>query len=1168
MRLKKIKLAGFKSFVDPTTVDFKSDRVAIVGPNGCGKSNVIDAVRWVMGESSAKQLRGESMADVIFSGSSGRAPVGQASVELIFDNGDGSLGGEYAAFSEIAIKRTVTRDGQSNYYLNNARCRRKDITDIFLGTGLGPRSYAIIEQGMISRLIEAKPEDLRVFLEEAAGISKYKERRRETENRMGHTRENLERLTDLRDELAKQLIRLEKQAEAAEKYKELKKSLRQVSAEHHALKWRLLDTEMTSQHRELTEQENSVEKEIAQLRETDALIERHRADYETSQENLQKVQAEYYRSAALVAKYEQSIEHQRERQAQLDMDLAEIAESFDELQTILTDDEQQWHALQAEIEQLIPRADQLADQYKNSYQALGIAEEAMQTWQQNWETLNHRAAAANQQEQVAQAKITHLEDNINAAQRRLQTLHESDAALGNTDLSETLYALEAQCEESAEQLIQAKHQLVQLQQQLQTQQSDNEALQQQLDKTRERLQNLQNEAVSIQALQQAAFGEQTQEAKNWLATQQLSDKQRLVQQLQVEPEWICAVETVLGDYLQAICVESIEQFSQQLTEFSQGSLVLFEENSSNEHMAHKAHAIINKIKTALPISHLLQGVYYAESLAEALLLRPQLAVGESVVTKEGIWLSPQWLRIARSVDTQSGVLAREQRLQILQPEIAQFQETLQTLQQKLVIGKESVKAINEAYAQSQQHLNQCSRIDADLQAQQRALKVKQQELLSQKQRIIQEIAEIELRIAQEQDALVHAQEMKQSAQQTTLALADEKSALAHMRETLTNALQQAKTQAHSDQSHSNQLNMQLSGLTHRVEATKGHVQRTQQQVAKLQARQTQLEQARNEASEPLQDMSAELEVAIDKQVQDEALMQSARSNLDLVAHELRQQEQLRLQCEEQVQQLRSQLEEFRLIEQTIRVKRDTVFEQLQALEVDLSGLLENLPLDAQSSTWAEKEEKLENQIKRLGAINLAAIDEYAEHAQRLEYLDKQNEDLLSALDTLQQAIDKIDKETKQRFKETFDAVNQDVGALFTQVFGGGHAYLELTDSDLLNTGVALMAQPPGKRNSTIHALSGGEKALTALALVFSLFKLNPAPFCMLDEVDAPLDDANVVRFARMVKEMSDHIQFIFITHNKGTMEIADHLMGVTMKEAGVSRLVSVDVEKAVELAVA
>jgi chromosome segregation protein len=1170
MRLKKIKLAGFKSFVDPTTVDLSSDRVAIVGPNGCGKSNVIDAVRWVLGESSAKQLRGESMADVIFSGSAARAPVGQAAVELVFDNSDGSLGGEYAAFNEIAIKRIVTRDGQSNYYLNNARCRRKDITDIFLGTGLGPRSYAIIEQGMISRLIEAKPDDLRIFLEEAAGISKYKERRRETQTRIQHTQENLERLSDLRDEIAKQLTRLERQAEAAEKYKELKKVLRQISAQHHALKWRVLDVEMTAKHRELADREIQVDKEVAVLRQTDAQIESQRVAYEAAQEDLQKIQGEYYRSAAQVAKHEQALEHQRERQIQLDMDLAQMAESFAELQQALTVDSQHHETMQTQMAQLTPQSSEFEHQYKNSYQALTVAEAEMQAWQKNWDVLNQQLAHENQKAFVAQEKMTHVQDNINTITRRLQVLSDNYTQLNHTDLAHTLSAMQLECHNSAQQLQDAKQQVAQLQQHLQMQQAENEKIQQHLDKTREESQNLHSEAVSLQALQQAAFGQQQDAAKAWLVGQQLTDNQRLVQQLVVEPEWICAVETVLGHYLQAICVDELERFTGNLADFAQGSLVLFENKPAahSDSVKYADRALINKIKTPLLIAHLLDGVYYAESLTEALSMRAHLSANESVVTKEGIWLSTQWLRVTRSLDQQAGVLAREQRLQILQPQIQTLQTTLHQLQQDMLIGKDKVKALTEQCTHAQQHLSQSAHVDTDLQAQYRALIVRQEELLGQKEKITQEMSELEQRIAQQQQNLAQTQALHQEAQALSTDLANDKIQLEQARNQLIDDLQQAKSKAHLDQENSNRVQMQLSGLSHRLEATKTHLQRTQLQLEKLQAREQQLQQARSASEEPIETLNAELESAIDQQMQDETAMQAARAHVDLTAHALRSYEQERLQSEDRVQMLRSVLEEYRLAEQTIRVKRDSIAEQLQTLQLELSDLLQELPEEAQISVWEEKEEKIEAQIKRLGAINLAAIDEYAEHAQRLQYLNSQDEDLRSALDTLQQAMEKIDKETKQRFKETFDAVNEGVGRLFSQVFGGGHASLELTDQDLLNAGVTIMAQPPGKRNSTIHALSGGEKALTALSLVFSLFRLNPAPFCMLDEVDAPLDDANVMRFARMVKEMSEHIQFIFITHNKGTMEIADQLMGVTMKEAGVSRLVSVDVEKAVELAVA
>ncbi len=1169
MRLKKIKLAGFKSFVDPTSVDLRSNRVAIVGPNGCGKSNIIDAVRWVMGESSAKQLRGESMADVIFSGSVARAPVGQASVELVFDNAEGRLGGEYAAFSEIAVKRHVGRDGESNYFLNNARCRRKDITDIFLGTGLGARSYAIIEQGMISRLIEAKPDDLRIFLEEAAGISKYKERRRETETRLRHTRENLERLTDLRDELQKQLVRLEKQAEAARTYKELKTTLRQVSAEHLALSWRGLDEDMTQQQRVLAEQEILLEKKIAQMRQLDAEIETARAAYEEAQEGLQDVQSRYYRSKTEVSQCEQTLAYQRERQGQLEMDLAQVQESFEELQHVLAEDERLWQAMQSQVSELTPQASQLQDQYQHSYQILGSAEAKMHTWQSDWERLMQNIAHMQQHMQLARAEITHTQEKIQGANERLTVLEAQYATLEHSNVEEQLTTLTEKCLESEDQLSQTKAQLLGLQQQFNHQHTANEAAEQQLEAARTALHTLQNEYVSLQALQQAAWGDSDAEAMAWLDAQQLTDKQRLVQQLVVEPEWISAVETVLGDYLQAICVEKCEHFTQKLAEFTQGTLVLFENASTQAPTpVLAAMPLRDKIKTALAIEPLLIGVYCAASLDEALRMRSQLRAHESVITPEGFWLSSQWLRVKRIGDAQSGVLAREQRLQVLHPLIEDNLAGVQTLQQDLVTGKERAKTLHDDLIEAQQQLNQHARIDADLHAEQRALKVKQQELQHQQEKTLQEIDLIKQRLTEHQGQLTQVEASEHNLAASMANLSADRTQLEQAREQLNADLQQAKTNAHQDQSQSNQVHIQLSGLTHRLEATAAHVQRSAQQLAKLKGRWQQLQHASEEAGQPIPEMEHALEQALELQTDCEAAMQEARTQVDEVAHGLRGQEQARLQSETEVQDQRQNLEDHRLTAQTIKVKRDTVFEQLHAQEIELTSVLATLAADADLATIAQRVEKLEAQIKRLGAINLAAIDEHAEHAERLLYLDQQNADLLSALETLEQAIEKIDKETKQRFKDTFDTVNKSFGALFAQVFGGGNAYLELTENDLLNTGVVLMAQPPGKRNSTIHALSGGEKALTALSLVFAMFKLNPAPFCMLDEVDAPLDEANVMRFARLVKEMSEHIQFILITHNKTTMEMVDHLMGVTMKEAGVSRLVSVDVDKAAELAVA
>ena len=428
MRLSSIKLSGFKSFVDPTKVNLPGDLIGVVGPNGCGKSNIIDAVRWVMGESSAKNLRGESMDDVIFTGSSSRKPVGAASVELNFDNSDGTLGGEYARFAELAIRREVTRDGQSKYFLNNTRCRRRDIRDIFLGTGLGPRSYSIIEQGMISRLVEAKPEEMRVYLEEAAGISKYKERRRETENRIRHTRDNLDRLDDLREEVDAQIAKLKRQANTAERYRVLKDEETQVRGELLGLRWVELERKQQGSDESIRLKEVALEEQVAELRNTEAAIERDRENQASSSASFNKAQADYYKLGSDVSRIEQQIKHTRESREQQSTELAQLEQSLREGREHIEQDKQRIAEIDSGMQDDRPAYEQLQQDQKHSAEMLVQAEQQLSDWQARWNEHSKRESGLTQTAQIELSRMDQLERGISQSAARMERLQlEADA---------------------------------------------------------------------------------------------------------------------------------------------------------------------------------------------------------------------------------------------------------------------------------------------------------------------------------------------------------------------------------------------------------------------------------------------------------------------------------------------------------------------------------------------------------------------------------------------------------------------------------------------------------------------------------------------------------------------------------------------------------------------
>jgi chromosome segregation protein len=1159
VRLKCIRLAGFKSFVDPTTVNFPSNMAAVVGPNGCGKSNIIDAVRWVMGESSAKNLRGESMTDVIFNGSTSRKPVSQASIELVFDNSDSTLVGEYASYAEISIRRKVTRDSQNTYYLNGTKCRRRDITDIFLGTGLGPRSYSIIEQGMISKLIEAKPEDLRNFIEEAAGISKYKERRRETENRIRRTHENLARLTDLREELERQLERLHRQAQAAEKYQEYKAEERQLKAQLSALRWQALNEQVAQRESIIGNQEVGFEALVADQRSADAAIERLRDGHHDLSERFNLVQGRFYSVGGDIARNEQSIQHGQQRLRQLQDDLREAERARQETESHLGHDRTLLATLGEELEMLEPEQEMTLAAAEESAAALEEAEASMHSWQEKWDAFNLTSAEPRRQAEVQQSRIQQLETSMERLAERQRRLGEErqllaadpeDAAI--LELSEDLGAREMTFEEltaEEEQLIERLEQLrLKLQQATQSQQ------QAQGD-----LQRLNGRIASLEALQQAALDPGTGTAE-WLRDQQLNERPRLAEGLRVEAGWELAVETVLGADLHAVLVDDFNGLD--LAGFSQGDLRLVSPAADKTRIP---GSLLDKVETHVDLSSWLGQVKPVETLDDALSMRGQLSVGQSLISRDGYWVGRDFLRVRRASEAESGVLARGQELQRLELEREEREATLAALEEQLLTQRVQQRIQEDNREQLRRRLQDEARQQSELKAQLSAAKAKVEQLTLRRTRLDEELTELGEQRAIEQESLGESRLQLQDALDSMALDTEQRELLLAQRDSLRERLDRVRQEARQHKDHGNQLAVRLSSLRAQHDSTRQALERLEMQSERLTEKREQLNLGLEEGEAPLEELRLKLEELLEKRMVVDDEMRTAKNALEDADRELREAEKRRTQAEQQSQLLRGQLEQQRLEWQSLTVRRKALQEQLHEDGYDLNGVLATLTPEANEKDAEEELGRIDARIQRLGAINLAAIDEYQQQSERKRYLDAQDADLVEALDTLENVIRKIDKETRNRFKETFDQINSGIQALFPKVFGGGSAYLELTGEDLLDTGVTIMARPPGKKNSTIHLLSGGEKALTALALVFAIFKLNPAPFCMLDEVDAPLDDANVGRYARLVKEMSQTVQFIYITHNKIAMEMADQLMGVTMHEPGCSRLVAVDVEEAMAL---
>jgi len=1165
MRLNKIKLAGFKSFVDPTTVNFPSNLIGVVGPNGCGKSNIIDAVRWVMGEISAKHLRGESMADVVFNGSASRKPVGTASVELVFDNSDGKLSGQYAGFNEVSLKRVVSRDGTSAYFLNGARCRRKDITQLFLGTGLGSRSYAIIEQGMISRVIEARPEDLRGFIEEAAGISKYKERRRDTENRISHTKENLERLNDLREEVDKQLNRLQRQAATARRYQTLKGEERTRHAELLAMKLRQVNQDSEAREQSLLERDTALQGVIADLRSHEAAIESFREQSREQTENLSAVQGRHYALSAEVSRIEQAIQHARELRQRQRNELEQAERGANELSAHFERDQQQIGQLRTDISELEPTLAAAKEREAASADALERADLAMQDWQEDWNEFNRHARDASEKTQVERARIEQLEnqlrrltaqrertlaeiDNLSVAEfeQRIESLLQDDMTAG-----EQVEALEARVSEVAATL-----------EQLRTRQRE---LVSATDSSRRELQQAQGRVVSLEALQKAALGQAQGKVSDWLAANALNNQPRLAQRLSVSGGWDRAVETVLGDYLQAVCVDKLDDVAAVLGTLSAGSVTFLSQTSSNAANA-SAQQLLAHVKGPSSLESLLHGVYAVDSLNDALAMRARLNANESVITRDGVWIGRDWLRVSRDQDVHAGVIAREQEIRDLRVSLQSSEARHEALEAEAQEVRTCVVDLESQRDSTQQERNRLHRSHSELKAQLSGLQMRVEQSRERLLELQSEVSEYATELARADEdinvARARLQEGLDEMEQRELERAD----LEQRRENLRAELSLARGRAQDDRADAQQHAIALESKRSALNSIVAGLDRTQSQLTQLHERRESLQLQLLEGESPLQLFTEQLSERLEQRVTLDQELAAARAAFDAVEHRIRELDEARMLTERRVEEARRQLDDVRMALQESKVRRETLEEQFAATQFNLNEVVLQLAPEANITEWESELAEIAGKIERLGQVNLAAIDEFKEQSERKEYLDSQYADLTEALETLESAMRKIDKETRTRFQDTFDRVNAGLKERFPRLFGGGHAYLELAGEDLLNAGVAIMARPPGKRNSTINQLSGGEKALTAVALVFSIFELNPAPFCLLDEVDAPLDDNNNIRFCDTVREMAKNVQFIFITHNKVTMELADQLLGVTMHEAGVSRLVAVDTDEAVRLA--
>jgi chromosome segregation protein len=1164
-----MKLAGFKSFVDPVTLRFPDAMTAVLGPNGCGKSNVIDAIRWVMGESSARQLRGDSMSDVIFAGTTHRKPVGQASVELMFENTLGRLGGAYNHYSELSVRRQVTRDGRSDYFLNGTRCRRRDITDIFLGTGLGPRSYAVIQQGMINRLVEAKPDELRVFIEEAAGVSRYQARRRETLEHLAHTRQNLLRLQDVVDELAKQISSLKRQSQAAERFKQLQAEQRVLqiqlwSAEYQ--QWSSKQQQQTDQlavfgeqFRDLRGQRNQTELDWQTASQQLTLL---LADAEPEQQRWQVAEQEHAKCASMLSQHQQQLANSNAR-------LIELQTQWQRVQTQHQQDQQQSDQLVQALAEVLQREQDLPnEQYLHT---------ELQQQDQAWHRLQASVHSTEQQLQQLQQRHSQLSHEIGLIERNSQRQHAQVNQLQASvqqvrleDLQAEYDDLQAQRDDDqVDQLrLQAQQQALQQalfaqQQQHDQRQAEWQVLHQQRMDWRAELQALQ--AVDALSMQHQAT--QSQIAASLASVDTSITASRLTDQLQLTAEGqqhVELIERLLGHWLNAPIMMESEPVIPMSGPHQLGPMRAVADLNP---LADSAVQSISCWISA-PMSSLWQAVgIVSASLpdAEWLALRDQLRVGQSLLSLSGVWCGVDWqIDLHQApMDAGAGQLARRLRVEQRQGQLdaseAQYQQLSQQRQRALdQIGTidAQLAPINSKESQLQQTLHQH---DLQLARLDNALDLRRQQLAQQHAQLAQLLAE-------QQDDQQQREDLQMELASVQMRLSPLQQQLAEHREQFNDCRQRRDVLKEQHRQMLNQrqqcrLDRQLTEAKH--QSMRDTLARGDVQQADILAKMSEIEQkisALNQQLAPLLAQHDHAQMRVLDAREQWALRQNKLAEVQATQQRL---SDARQHGQQQEDHLRDQMEHTRLVWQQAKGELLHIEQQLTAIEaaVDLAVLFD-------AAVQAEQRERLhtvERQLAKLGDLNLAAPAALQELTERHNELCYQMDDLQQTIDQLEAAMTTIDQETRQLFMGTFDRVNAELQVLFPKVFGGGQARLSLEDG--WQSGVRLMAQPPGKKNSSIALLSGGEKALTALSLVFAIFRLNPAPFCLLDEVDAPLDDANVQRFCTLVAELSEQVQFIYISHNKLAMSMATDLIGVTMPEAGVSRVVSVSLEQAATFAV-
>jgi chromosome segregation protein len=1166
LRLTQIKLAGFKSFVEPTTIDVPGQLVGVVGPNGCGKSNIIDAVRWVLGETRASALRGESMQDVIFNGTLARAPVARSSVELAFDNSLGKAAGQWSQYAEIAVKRVLQRDGESSYYINNTQVRRRDVQDIFLGTGLGPRAYAIIEQGMISRVIEAKPEELRVFLEEAAGVSKYKERRRETEHRLADTRDNLLRVDDIRRELEAQIEKLSRQADVARRYK----ALEAEAAHKQHLLWllRKRDAENDAQRarREIDRVATELEAVTARLRAVESRLEQARGDHYAAADGVNAAQGALYEVNTEVSRLEAELRFMTETRQRLEASRGQLALQLDQLRRNRDELEQaagEWTERGREATARIAAA---AAKLAAEETRLPQTEEAFRIAQHRLDESRAAIARAEQAVQLEQAHLAHSTRTLEGHTARAERLVAERAQLAEPEAGRP--------EALARGIAAADADAVACVARIQELQEDLPVLEAARSAALARLQELERESntragrlATLQRIQEQV--EEGGEVNDWLGRHGLQRLARLWQKISVEPGWETAVESVLRERLHALELADARALGALLDDPPPAKLSVFAPGGAGAPAPARpgARPLAALVRFADPVVRPLVADWLAGCIAAdgvpSVTDRDALPPGGVLVNREGHQFTRHAVSFHGPDSVEAGILARQREIEGLTEALRGFEGEIQAARDVHAAAERQLAGRRTEVGALQEREADFNRARHELQLEHVRATEAIDRVRERARQIAAELAEIERDGAAEREAQAAAEgklrrhqaelgeraatlETARGAHEAGAAALDAQRAAV---QAVSREVQEASFSERECSSKINEINRSVEVISEQRGQAEAQQRGTEGELAGLQAA----------------DLQRALQAALAARVDREARLTAARSGQDELGERLRSTDEERLAAEQELPPLRERVGELRLKEQAASLAAAQFAQQLADARADEAALAQSPDAKLRPGALQAEIGRLQQAMAELGPINMAALEELATAGERKHFLDVQATDLGEALATLENAIRRIDRETREMLRQTFEAANRHFGVLFPELFGGGEARLEMTGEEILDAGIEVRAQPPGKRTATIHLLSGGEKALTAIALVFTLFQLNPAPFCLLDEVDAPLDDTNTERFCGLVRRMADPTQFLFITHNKITMELAAQLVGVTMPEQGVSRVVAVDIEEALRI---